>query len=433
MTNALDDLDRAFPAGSVLPSSWLDPSGRDPEGLTAAMQPFGRSRMLPAAAYTSPEVLAWERRHLFAGTWTCVGREDDLRHADGGAPRRAGGGALRHAGGGASRALTQRALVVGDVPVVLTWSGDSIHAFANTCRHRAHELLPPGQTATRQSIVCPYHAWSFDLQGSLRAAPGYQDVTGFEPAQHALVELPVERWQGWLFVHATTSVADGGAPVDFTSHIGDLGQLVEPYDVEALVLRERHSYEVAANWKVISENYHECYHCPLIHPELCQVTPPTSGDNYVLPGAWVGGSMDLRDGMQTMSMTGESRGVPIQGVDPARVEYLGLWPNLLISAHPDYVMAHRMVPLAPNRTQVECSWFFPDRGDTEAVDPSYAVEFWDLTNRQDWNACESVQRGLSSPHFISGPFGPGEDAVHQFVTMVGRGYRGLPLHKSATS
>jgi Rieske 2Fe-2S family protein len=137
--------------------------------------------------------------------------------------------------------------------------------------------------------------------------------------------------------------------------------------------------------------------------------------------------MDLREGMATMSMTGDSMGRPIAGANPRVVEYLGLLPNLLISAHPDYVMTHRMLPLAPDRTWVECSWYFPASGAGQ-IDPRYAVDFWDLTNRQDWAACESVQRGLASPHFRPGPFGPGEDAVHQFVTLVGRAYRGLPLH-----
>ena len=98
---------------------------------------------------------------------------------------------------------------------------------------------------------------------------------------------------------------------------------------------------------MIAENYHECYHCPLIHPELCQVSPPDSGDNYDLPGAWVGGSMDLRDGMRTMSLTGELAATPLPGAPPTTVEYVHLLPNLLVSAHPDYVMTHRLVPLAP--------------------------------------------------------------------------------------
>jgi glycine betaine catabolism A len=379
--------------------------------LDAVLQPFGRSTMLPSAAYTSPQVFQWEQRHLFAGTWTCVGREVDLRTAPDGA------GAVQ----------TQRSLVVGDVPVLLTWSDGEASALANTCRHRAHELLGSGETTGKQSIVCPYHAWTYDLRGELRTAPGYREVPGFDEKEHALVRLPVQRWQGWLFVHAATSLEQRGA-VNFSDYLGDLDRLVAPYAPGDLVLGDRHSYEVAANWKVITENYHECYHCPLIHPELCQVTPPSSGDNYVMPGAWVGGSMVLRDGMQTMSITGESGGVPIDGVDPTAVEYLGLFPNLLISAHPDYVMAHRMLPLAPDRTWVECSWFFPATEAGAEIDPSYAVEFWDLTNKQDWKACESVQRGLSSPHFKPGAFSPSEDAVHQFATMVARAYLGRPLH-----
>ena len=131
--------------------------------------------------------------------------------------------------------------------------------------------------------------------------------------------------------------------------MGGLAGLVAPYRPETLVRRAVHEYVVRANWKVITENYHECYHCPLIHPELCAVSPPASGDNFDLPGAWVGGSMDLRDDAVTMSLDGRSDGRPIEGVDPRTVLYLGLLPNLLLSLHPDYVMTHRMVPLSPGR------------------------------------------------------------------------------------
>jgi Rieske 2Fe-2S family protein len=121
-----------------------------------------------------------------------------------------------------------------------------------------------------------------------------------------------------------------------------------------------------------------------------------------------------------MSLDGRSHGTLLPGVDRRRVLYLGLFPNLLVSAHPDYVMAHRLVPLAPDRCGIECSWYFPDGVD----DPSYAVDFWDLTNRQDWAACESVQRVLANPHFRPGPLAPAEDAVHQWVTMIAGRYLG---------
>jgi Rieske 2Fe-2S family protein len=374
---------------------------------TAAAAALRNTTMLGAAAYTAPEVLAWERRHLFAGTWTCVGREVDLRV-------------------GTAGQVSQRAVAVGDVSVLLSWDGDVRRAFANTCRHRGHELVPAGGSTHRRSIVCPYHAWTYDLRGRLRAAPGFRGAHGFDgvdPAEHSLVELPVERWHGWLFVHAVNALDAGGPEVEFAAHVGALEDIVGPYAPESLVLADRHTYEVAANWKVLAENYHECYHCPLIHPELCQVSPPTSGDNYDLPGAWVGGSMDLRDGMSTMSLTGEGAGPAIPGVSLRRVEYVHLLPNLLISTHPDYVMTHRLVPLSPERTWVECSWYMVSVG----RDASRAVEFWDLTNRQDWSACESVQRGLASPHFRPGPFAPNEDAVQRLVAMIGGAYLGRPL------
>jgi phenylpropionate dioxygenase-like ring-hydroxylating dioxygenase large terminal subunit len=107
------------------------------------------------------------------------------------------------------------------------------------------------------------------------------------------------------------------------------------------------------------------------------------------------------------------------------VIYLNIFPNVLLSLHPDYVMTHRLTPLAADRTIIECTWAFaPEAVDKPGFDPGYAVEFWDITNQQDWGACESVQRGLSSPHAIAGPLSPDEDAVYQYVTMVARGYRG---------
>jgi Rieske 2Fe-2S family protein len=105
-----------------------------------------------------------------------------------------------------------------------------------------------------------------------------------------------------------------------------------------------------------------------------------------------------------------------------------VFPNILISLHPDYAMVHRLTPLAANRTQIECSWWFaPESIEAEGFDPAYAMDFWDITNRQDWHACESVQRGLSSEHAQPGPLSPEEDAVYQFVTMVARGYLGQPV------
>ena len=359
--------------------------------------------MLPAVAYTSPDVLTWEQRQLFAGSWTCLGRVGELLPEDG------------------DRPTTQRAVTVGDVPALLVRDGADLHMFANTCRHRGHELLPEGGSSQRRSVLCPYHAWTYDSRGRLINAPGFRDDERFDPSAYGLVELPVEVWEGWVFGHGVHPVGSPEAP-SFDEHLGAMRGLVEPYAPGRLVLADRHAYEVAANWKVIAENYHECYHCPLIHPELCQVTPPDSGLNHRLPGAWVGGSMVLRDGMRSMTMDGSLAATPLPEVDPTAVEYLHLLPNLLVSPHPDYVMAHRLVPLAPDRTWVECSWLVAALEDGSTPRAGAAVEFWDVTNRQDWSACEAVQRGLASPHFVPGPFAPNEDAVAQLVEIIGRAY-----------
>jgi len=111
---------------------------------------------------------------------------------------------------------------------------------------------------------------------------------------------------------------------------------------------------------------------------------------------------------------------------------VNIFPNVLLSLHPDYVMTHRLIAVAADRTMIECTWAFaPESLDRPGFDPGYAVGFWDIINKQDWAACESVQRGLSSEHAQPGPLSPDEDGVYQFVTMVARGYRGEPAWSRA--
>ena len=376
------------------------PAPLDPGALAQALAPFGESRMLPRAAYVDPAVFEWEKRHMFGGGWVCVGRSDQVA-----APG------------------DMHAEPVGAGSVLLTRAEDGeLHAFANTCRHRGHELLPCGASTQQKVIICPYHSWTYALNGDLRAAAGFKHRPGFVTAEWGLVELPVAEWHGLVFVDESRQAEP------LAAGLGSLDELIAPYELERLVVAGQHTYDAAANWKILTENYHECYHCPLIHPELCKVSPPKSGENLSAPGIWVGVWMDLRDGMATMSLDGSSRGVPLRGLDATTLRsvlYVGIFPNVLVSLHPDYVMVHRLIPLAPNRTKIECTWAFaPESLATPGFDPGYAVEFWDITNQQDWHACESVQRGLSSPHAVPGPLSREEDAVYAFVTMVARGYQG---------
>ena len=380
------------------------PAPLDPALLQDCLAPFGESRTLPAQAYTSPEVFAWEQRTFFRG-WQCVGRSADIDRG------------------------MQRAIPVGDSTVLLVRDADDVlRAFANVCRHRGHELVPCGETRSTRAITCPYHLWSYRLDGSLMAAAHYADVPDFDfrMSDWPLLPLAVREWHGWIFLDAS---GQDGALED---HLAGLDEHVRDHAPQDLVVMAWHDYEIAANWKIIIENYQECYHCPAIHPALCTVSPPDSGDNWIpTGGAWVGGWLALQDHAETMSMDGRSGARMLPGLSAEqrrRVDYVGVFPNLLISLHPDYVMTHRLTPLAPDRTLVECAWAF-DREATQqpGFDPGFAVDFWDLTNRQDWDACASVQRGLASGHMIPGPLSPREDAIYQFDTMVARGYLGEPL------
>jgi phenylpropionate dioxygenase-like ring-hydroxylating dioxygenase large terminal subunit len=382
-------------------SAQLEPAPLNRDQLAAALRPFGESRMLPPAAYTSAEVFAWERRHFFGGGWTCA----------------ALGARLPDAG-------DQLAVDTGNGGALLVRGEDgAVRAFANTCRHRGHELLPCGSTATAKAIICPYHSWAYSLSGQLRGAPGFRDLTATAERRRdwSLAELPAAEWHGLVFVDASGGAA-GPLP------LAGLDPLVAPYEPERLVIAATHRYEAAANWKILTENYQECYHCSTIHPELCSVSPPHSGENYAVTGSWIGGWMSLRDDAQTMSLDGRSGGVPLRGLSAEglrTVAYVGIFPNVLLSLHPDYVMTHVLTPVAADRTVIECSWAFaPEAAAAAGFDPAYAVDFWDLTNRQDWGACESVQRGLASPFARPGPLAPDEDAVYSFVTTVARGYLG---------
>jgi len=381
------------------------PAPIDQAAVARSLQPFGRSVTLPPAAYLDPAVFSWEQRHFLGGGWMCLGFGSDLAQPG-----------------------DQRAEPAGVGSVLLTRDADGgLHAFANTCRHRGSELLESGTTARSNSVICPYHSWTYTLSGELSFASGLTRREGFNASAWGLTELPAAEWHGLIFVDGS-----GGQAGCLTTALGVLDELVAPYEPERLVIAGRHTYDTAANWKILSENYHECYHCPVIHPELCRVSPPKSAENFPPQPAWSGGRMELRDGTDTMSLDGTSLGVPLRGLDGSglrTVGYLHIFPNVLLSLHPDYVMTHRLTPLAADRTIIECTWAFPPEAlDRPGFDPSYAVEFWDITNWQDWKACESVQRGLASPHAQPGPLSPEEDAVYHFMTTVAHGYQGQPIY-----
>jgi len=380
------------------------PAPIDPAAVAALLEPFGSSRTLPAEAYRSDKLFAWERAEILSRTWMCVGRTDELVQP----------GQLR-----AIELLGEEVLLTRDP------DGRTL-AFSNVCRHRGHPLAEVGGPITVRQIRCPYHSWSYRFDGSLRSAPTLTQTDRFDPADWPLVALGCGEWQGWLFVDLSASAP----PIDTV--FGTLHEALAPYEVAKVATAARHEYTVAADWKLIAENYHECYHCSSIHPELCEVSPPDSGRDLVPDGLWCGGTLELKPHAVTMSLDGTSGGANFPGLAPGAertVLYVHVLPNLLISAHPDYVMTHRLVPLGPGRTFIQCDWLFGERSlALPDFDPAYAVDFWDITNREDWGACERVQRATANRGFRQGPLSSWESTVYQFHSVLGRAYRGEGLH-----
>ncbi len=369
--------------------------------LLECVRPFGESRLLPRAAYVSDDVFRWEQQQLFANGWLCAGRGDALR-----APG------------------SQAALQLAGRGVLLTRDATGrLCAFENICRHRGHELLACGATASRDSVVCPYHGWRYQLDGSLRHARAIHDMPNARPAELGLIPMGVAEWGGWIFVNLS------GAAAPFAGHLGDLPERFAAWGCDQLLLAATHSYELQANWKIAIENYHECYHCPMIHPALCRVSAAESGGRHDdVRGAYTAGWMVLTEPARTMSLDGVSHGEFLPGLSDAQrreVHYVSLFPNLLLSLHPDYVMTHRLEPLSATRTRIECQWLFsPASLARQGFDPAYAVDFWDRTNREDWTAVESVQRGLQSERFIPGILSNEEGSAYRFVYRVASAYLG---------
>ena len=223
---------------------------------------------------------------------------------------------------------------------------------------------------------CPYHAWIYDLDGSLIRAKHTDDLDDFSFETFGLVGIRVETWQGFVFVNLDTDAEPLG------EWLGDLVPHLDRFDFGALRVAHTETYEVDANWKFLAENYSECYHCPGIHPQLNKLTPYDLGGDFSPEGPWQGGWMELVGDAETMALDGGHRaGRPamagITELDDRRVYYYLIWPSTFISIHPDYVLVHRLVPAAAGHTRIVCDWLFePSTIAAPDFDPSDAIGFW---------------------------------------------------------
>ncbi|MEX2495327.1 MAG: aromatic ring-hydroxylating dioxygenase subunit alpha [Woeseia sp.] len=334
--------------------------------------------------YLEPSWFAREREKIFFDQWTCVGREEDLTSA------------------GSYEAVE----LAGESIIIVRGEDGTLRAFYNVCRHRGCQLIDTTKDEQKRgkfpgNIRCPYHSWSYRLDGALHHTP-YVNV---DTENLGLHRARLDTWGGFIFVN----LADGDSIV--TEQLGPIAERVIRYPLDQLRAGWSCLYRVAANWKVILENYNECYHCGGVHPELCKIVPDfrRNGGAHL---DWEEG-VPQKPGTNTFTSTGTTKRKPFPGLNEAeRERHFGelIYPNLMISLAMDHVAMFILFPVGPELTLIDCRLLFhPEAFEQPDYDPGDAADFWDLVNGQDWAICERVQRGMHARPFTRGLYAPMED------------------------
>jgi glycine betaine catabolism A len=359
---------------------------------------------LPASFYIDEGHFCRERDVVLSNEWFCVGRLSTH---------------------GLDAGSSERLAVIdvaGESVLVTRDRTGELRAFFNVCRHRGSQVVPvdpavdPPAPCGAAALRCPYHSWTYDLDGRLMRAPHTEDVSDFEPTAFGLKSVSAETWGGFLFLRLVPesphSEGLSGLPaIGLLESLGAATDRISRYPLDSLVVGATLTYDVNANYKVVLENYNECYHCAGVHPELVRLVPAFGRGGTDLD--WDNG-IPHRAGAWTFTASGTSDRAPFAGLDAdEQVRHKGelLYPNLMLSLSADHVAAFTLWPTSAGRTRIVCDLLFAaEEVARDAFDPSDAADFWDLVNKQDWAICESVQRGMSSRGFTTGWFAPMEDA-----------------------
>jgi len=359
------------------------------------------ARTLPGRYYTTPEILSEEAERIFRKWWICVGRVETIAQPG-------------------DYVVVE---IAGESIIVLKDQAGERRAFYNVCRHRGTRLCEATHGKLSETIQCPYHAWTYALDGRLIGAPHMNEVAGFDKKEYPLHGVALAEWEGFLFVNLARDaepLAEAFAPL--------MGRFA-PYNLARLRTVRRIDYEVRANWKLILQNYNECLHCPTIHPELSTKLPYTSGANDLIDGPFLGGYMEIKAPNESATMTGRACGLPLgdfSDADRHRAFYYALFPTMMLSLHPDYAVFYTVWPKAPMESRVVCEWMVhPDSPAAPGYNIADAEEFWDRTNRQDWHICEQSQLGVSSRMYQPGPYSPRESIPaawdREYLRVMGHG------------
>ena len=359
---------------------------------------------LPASWYSDPAHYERELEVFWYAKWVAVAREEEM----------ASPGDWR-----AVRIGTQSLIMVRD---------SELKAFYNTCRHRGSILCTEEQgNFPRKRIVCPYHSWTYDLAGKLIATPRRMETPDFDMERFPLHEVAVKTWGGFVFVNLS-----GEETPDFSP----LEKKYSNYKFADLRIGKRIVADVQANWKLLAENFSECFHCPPVHPELCRVVTA-----YQEAGAWglrESKTPEYKAGAATLTLDGSARLSPFAGLNEQEQGTLYIpemvLPNLFLNIHPDYVNSHLMFPTGPQSVRIVYDWLFEPRSlPLSDNDLAHYVALWDITNKQDAQNCEWQQQGMRSRAFEHGWYVPQEFDCHRFAEWVRTTLRATPASRGAPS
>jgi Rieske 2Fe-2S family protein len=346
---------------------------------------------LPREHFVSAEIFERESERIFSCSWICVGHLSEFPAAP-----------------------SYKVVQLGSYSIVVTRpNSDTIHAFHNVCRHRGARLCgqPQGEI-TNASLTCPYHAWTYDATGRLIGAPNMGDQESFDRNEFPLLAVAAARWNGFVMLNLQSDAAD------FDRDFRPLVERLANWSRYELQLVETLRYQVRCNWKLLFQNYSECYHCPTVHPSLSRLTPYRSATNDLTSGPFLGGPMELEPQVETVSQNGKLVSCRFPGLTDfqrSRVYYYTVFPAMFVSAHPDYIMVHVLNRKERALTDVACHFLVPRTEEsTVSIDLSRATTLWDEVNRQDWKMCELTQLGAESPAFRPGPYSTLEPMVYAF-------------------
>ena len=301
-----------------------------------------------------------------------------------------------------------------------------IRAFHNTCRHRGSILCTvESGTFARHRIVCPYHSWTYDLEGKLIATPRRMETPDFDLKKFPLYEVAADCWGGFVFICLDKR------PPPFKTSLGELPARFRRYDFHLLRIGKRIVADVKANWKLLAENFSECFHCPPVHPELCRIVTA-----YRDAGAWglkkeIETKPEYKPGATTLALDGTSRLPALKNLNKEESQTLYVpWllpPNLFLNVQPDYVNSHMMFPTGPESVRIVYDWLFEPEHMPKGADLKHYTALWEITNRQDARNCEWQQQGIRSREFRHGYFVPQEFDCHRFAHWVRAGLRQAAL------